>query len=217
MQNNEQKARYARAFIGEISRVDSEKQMQICTEAINGIEGVSELTAFYKPTEFDRFVKNLRRDEIAVIARISGIAERKPNERPGIAFYDRLIQLLQSKAVYILDAHTGITSLDGEPWRQLYLKAGRSITRGRELSSEKGAAMATKRHESKEPGLEEYWKSMKNTDEYNRLASHWRDPIHKNARAAIASSPNEELRSASVSMWTRIFEGRRGKRKSINE
>ena len=213
MKNKEQNARYARAFIGDISRVDRDKQMQICTEAIGDLDGVSELTAFYKPTEFDLFVRNLRHDEVAVVARLIGIAERKPKERPGIAFYDRLIRLLQSRAAYILDAHTGITSLDGEPWRQLYLKTGRTITRGRELSSEKAADMATTRHENKEPGLQEYWESMKGTDEYNRLASHWRDPIYTSSKEARAASPNEELRTASDSMWRRIFGGRTARSK----
>lgn len=213
MQNNEQKARYARAFLGDISRINRDKQMQICTETINGLEGVAELTAFYEASEFDLFVKQLRRDEIAVVARLIGVAERKPKERPGIAFYDRLIRLLQSRAAYILDAHTGITSLDGERWRQLYLRTGRTITRGRELSSEKAADMATTRHENKEPGLQEYWESMKGTEEYNRLASHWRDPIYKSSKEARSASPNEELRTASDSMWRRIFGGRTARSK----
>jgi len=202
------KANYSRAYIGELPRLNRDKQLELCVGAIDEIDGVDKLTAIYEPKEFDMYVRNLRADEIAVVARLIALAEKKPKGRPGIAFVMRLLKLLDSKCIYILDAETGIKSTDGQAWYDHVESVFKKITNGRELTTENARKLAKKSHESREPGLVDEWSSPAMSGERDRMGQHWRDPKFKNAQEAIAASPDEELKTASVSTWTRIF-GRR--------
>lgn len=200
------KTNYNRVFVGDMARLSRDKQLEICRGA------VGDLPAIYEPAEFDLYVKNLRSDEVAVVARLIAIAERKPKERAGVAFVQRLLRLLDNCA-YILDAESGIKSTDGQQWYDLVKTTHNKITNGRELKSEDARRLAKKSHESREPGLVDHWTSPAMDKERRQMAQHWRDPAFKNAQAAIAASPDKELQAASVSTWTRIFGNRTVKKK----
>lgn len=196
-----QKTNYTRAFVGDIPRLSRDKQLEICALA------VGDLPAIYGPKEFDLYIHNLRSDEVAVVARLIAIAERKPKERAGVAFVQRLLKLLDNCA-YILDAESGIKSTDGDNWYAHVKNTHNKITNGRELSSDNARRLAKKSHDAREPGLYDHWTAPAMAKEHKQMAQHWRDPEFKNAQEAIAASPDKELQTVSVSTWTRIF-GRR--------
>lgn len=202
------KTNYTRAFIGDIPRLSRDKQIEICKEA------VPELDAIYEPKEFDLYVRNLRSDEVALLARLIALAERKPKgRRPGIAFFLRVMQL-RDNCAYIHDVEADIKSTDGQAWYDHVESTANKIMRGRALPKERARELARKSHADRAPGLVDEWLSKAKAKDRKRLASHWRDPVYKNAQEAIAASPDEELKSASVSTWTRIFGRRTVSRKS---
>ncbi len=199
--------KYTRIFVGDIARWNRDRQLETCKQYD------PELKAIYEPKEFDLYVRNLRSDEVALMARLVAIAERKPKKRPGIAFVLRLIELLE-KCAYIQDAQTGIKSTDGQAWLDLVENTYGSITRGRELRKEQAKKLAKLSHEAREPGLVEDWLSDDRAEDRIRMAQHWRDPFIPSAKQAIAQCPDEELRKASVSTWMRIFGPRKAPRKN---
>lgn len=196
-----EKTPYTRTFVGDLPRLSRDQQLAICRNA------VGDLPAIYEQQEFDLYVRNLRAHEVAIVARLIAIAEKKPKDRPGVAFVERLLKLLDN-CLYVLDAETGIKSTDGQPWYDHVKSVHNKITNGRELKSDDARKLAKKSHEAKEPGLVDHWTAPAMSKEHSRMAQHWRDPAFKNAQEAIAASPDKELQTASVSTWARIF-GRR--------
>ncbi len=196
-----------------------EKQLELCHEAVNAVDGVPELENIYEPHEFDLFVKNLRKaNEVAVVARLMALAEKKPkgNRRPGIAFVLRLMRL-RDASLYIVDAEAGLSSKDGDKWYEHVESTANKIMRGRPLSSERAAELAAMSNQDRLPGLVDEWLSPVRAADRQRVGQHWRDPSIKSAKQAIATVPEEfaELRTASRSTMERIFGGRtsRSKRK----
>lgn len=210
--------KHARAFIGDLPRLSREQQLELCHDAVAALDGVSALESVYESSEFDAFVRDLRSDEVAVIARLSALAEKKPKgRRPGAAFFLRLDRL-RGASLVILDADSDIRSDDEDKWLKHVESTANKITQGRKLTSAHAKKMAAKRHAKRPPGIVEEWKSRSRAADHRRVAQHWRDPSIKSAEEAIATVPEEfsELRTVSRSTMERIFGRRttRARRKS---
>lgn len=194
--------KYTRIFIGDVARWPMDRQLETCRQYD------PEQKAIYKPKEFDQYVKDLRADEVALVARLVAIAEKKPKKRPGVSFVLRLLRLLDTCA-YIQDAQTGIKSTDGQKWLDLVEQTYGTITRGRELKPAQASELAKLSHEAREPGLVEDWLSKKGTKEYFDCAAIWGNMDIKPAAKAIAMLPDKELKTVSPSTMRWIFGSRK--------
>ena len=194
--------KYTRIFIGDVSRWPRKRQLAKCAE----IEPVQK--AVYEPNEFDLYVRNLRNNEVALLARLVAIAEKKPKKRPGVAFVLRLVALLDN-AAYIHDAETGIKSTDGQKWLDLVEATYNSITQGREISSDRHKELVKKAIEAREPGLIADWKARKGSPEYDAVANVWGNLNIKPAEYAISQLPDKELQGVHPSTMRHIFGSRR--------
>lgn len=208
--------------MGSVPRYPREEQLKAC---VNGIErfGATPLDdAVYEPAEFDQLVSDLRmrtdsngiHREIVFIARLDALADR--GRGIGERFFMRLIRL-RDVSYCIVEADTGLTSNDGEPWYDRVQEMASKLMRGRPLSKEQATKLGRVSQSDREPGLVDEWLSPIRTADRERVGQHWRDPSFKSAKEAIATAPEEfaELRTASRSTWERIFGGRtkRAKRK----
>lgn len=91
-----------------------ERQLELCEKTVAAVDRVPALTSVYDLEEFDTYVQDFREaDEISVLVRLMALAENSPRgRRPGVAFFLRLMRL-RDVSLYILDAETGLRSIDG--------------------------------------------------------------------------------------------------------
>lgn len=193
-----------RAYLRAIEGLPIERQRELCA-AIAG-------ATYYEGDERDAWVRALRRDEMALVARLEVIAQPKTigSRRPLVDFTATLADLLR-KARVVVDAETGITSEDGRRWRDLVEWTAHRIATGkRRLPRKMAKTMAQKRWAAAEPGVVERWKSPAKTKDRERWGQHYRDPSFSSARVAFEAMP-EEIRAEIGSLKTaeRIFGRRR--------
>lgn len=195
-----------RAFVRPIRFLTAERQMEMLTPFADGVDIV-----FYEARERDHWVRSLRRDEMALVARLEVIAETRGKvKRPLVDFTAALSDLVQ-RARVVVDGETGITSADGRKWRDLVeMTARRLATGSRRLPKAAARRMAAKRWARAEPGVVRLWQSTSKAAERAKWAQHYRDPAFPSARAAFEAMP-EEIRRAIGSLKTaeRIFGRRR--------
>lgn len=166
---------------------------------------------FYAAHERDYWVRSLRRDEMALVARLEVIAETRGTvKRPLVDFAATLADIVQRAGV-VVDGETGITSADGRRWRDLVeVTARRLATGSRRLPKAKARRMAAVRWARAEQGVVRRWLSPSKAAARAKWAQHYRDPIYPSARAAFEAMP-EEIRAELGSLKTaeRIFGRRR--------
>ena len=193
---------YTRVFVGDVARWPRERQLETCRK----IE--PDIKAIYEPHEFDEYVKNTRKDEIALISQLVALAEKKPKKRPGVSFVLRLLALLD-KCAYIHDADTGVRSIDGQAWLDHVESTFNSITQGRKLPTEEAKRIGKIGLDAREAGLVADWKGRKGEPEYMAVAHVWGNLSIKPAAYAISQLPDKELQSVHPSTMKRIFGTRR--------
>lgn len=194
----------ARAYLRAIEGLTLDRQRALCSAVATAI--------FYEGDERDGWLRALRRDEVALVARLEVIAAPKAigGKRPLVDFTATLSVLLH-KARVVVDAETGITSNDGRKWSDLVeWTAQRIATGSRRLPRTRAKSMAAKRWGAAEPGMRSRWRSPAMRTEFERWGQHWRDPKYNSAEAAFAALPEDMQREfRNVTMMRRIFEHRR--------
>lgn len=208
MSKKTRKPAIARAYIGVVNRLEDDNQQDMCSAAVAKIE-LPPLDKFYQPSEFDSLIRDLRSDEVLVVARLVALAESAKVRSTGIGFFVRLLKA-REHCLWILEAESGVRSIDGKPWYDLVETTANKIMRGRALSKERAKQLGKLSRKDRAPGLVEEWLSSSRIKDRRTVAQHWRDPLHKNAAQAIATIPEpfEELRTASRKTIERIFGGR---------
>lgn len=195
-----------RAFLRPVRFLTAERQREMLEPLIGDTSAV-----FYEAKERDHWVRSLRSDEMALVARLEVIAETRDKvRRPLVDFTAALADIIQ-RAHVVVEAETGITSHDGKRWRDLVeLTARRLATGSRRLPKAEARRMATKRWARAEPGVVRRWLSHSKAAARAKWAQHYRDPIYPSARAAFEAMP-EEIRAEIGSLKTaeRIFGRRR--------
>lgn len=192
----------ARAYLRAIEGLPLDRQRALCSAVANA--------TFYEGDERDGWLRALRRDEAALVARLEVIAAPKAigGKRPLVDFTATLSVLLH-KARVVVDAETGITSDDGRKWSDLVeWTAQRIATGSRRLPRKRAKSMAAKRWGAAEPGLVERWRSPAKKADRERWASVWRDPAYANAEAAANAVDVAELRGRETAC-RRVFGPRR--------
>lgn len=205
-----------RAYLRPLRGLPVERQREMCEAACPG-----QTITFYEVHEREAWLRALRSDEIALVARLDVLAEPK---RPGVktrpmADFSATLSEAQRRAHAVMDAETGASSSDhGSSWRRLVEYTGQRLARGtRRLVKKDAKRMARRRWDAAEPGTVERWQSPAMRSEFARWGQHWRDPSFPNAEAAFAALP-EALQKEFGSLTTarRIFgrrtTGKRGRR-----
>lgn len=193
-----------RVYLGKIARYPREKQKAKCIEICDELELPKiDKRSYYEHNEVISFIHDLRKDEIAIVARLDGLAEIK-GVGVGLRFLMNVYKI-DKTSLFILDAQTGLKSTDGDKWYQLVEATAMKIMRGRPLGSEQAKVMAAIKHEEREPDLVEAWKGKKGDSDYMAVANIWGNLAMKPAEAAIKKFPDEELSKASKSTIQRIF------------
>lgn len=199
-----------RAYLRPLKGLPVERQRAMCEAALPGA-GIT----YYDAHEREAWLRALRSDEIALVARLDVIPEPK---RPGIKTrpmtdFSGALAEAQRKAHAVVDAEARLSSRD-TGWRALVEYHGQRIARGaRRLAKKDASRMARTRWDAAEPGTVERWQSPAMRAERERWGQHWRDPRHT-AESAFAALP-EALQKEFGSLTTarRIF-GRRTTSKS---
>ncbi len=207
-----------RIYVGTIPYLPADEQIRRCTEAAEALGLPANCIRSNGPGEWDEYVKALRKDEVAMVARLVALDERPlpSSQSAGDEFSERVSDL-EVASLFVMDVEAGLRSTDKRKWREHRRATRRKITRGRNLKKSKAQSMARARHKA-HPGIVAHWLSLEGTPIYKRVAQHWRDPQIPNAEIAIATAPEEaaELRTSSPKTWERCFGGRRGTTKPSN-
>lgn len=204
-----------RAYLRPLRGLPVERQREMCEAACQG-----QTITYYDAHEREAWLRALRSDEIALVARLDVLAEPK---RPGVktrpmADFSATLSEAQRRARAVMDADTGTSSADpGSSWRRLVEYTGQRLARGtRRLVKKDAKRMAHRRWDAAEPGTVERWQSKAMRAEHGRWAQHWRDPTFSSAEEAFKAMP-EALQKEMGSLTTarRIFgrrtDGKRGR------
>lgn len=209
-----------RAYLRPLRGLPVERQREMCEAACPG-----QTITFYEVNEREAWLRALRSDEIALVARLDVLAEPK---RPGVktrpmADFSAALSEAQRRARAVMDAETGASSSDpGSSWRRLVEYTGQRLARGtRRLVKKDAKRMARKRWDKAAPGLRERWQSPAMRTEFERWAQHWRDPQHTAASAFAALPEHLQKEFGSLTTARRIFgrrtTGKRGRRPKRRE
>jgi len=205
-----------RALLVNVDRYPRVQQIKDCKKAVEEF-GLPQLgKSIYECNELDCFLSNLKRDEIALIPRLEGLALKK-GRGVGKRFERNLLRVC-STCLYILDVDTGIRSDAGKDWDLLVEDVYNKLTRSRgPLDKEKARAIGA--IPNKEPGLVEDWirKRKAMTDDYIAHARIWGNLGIRPAERAISQFPDKELRDVSKSTIHRIFDTRIECQEWLNE
>lgn len=139
--------------------------------------------------ERDEWIRRTRATEGAIVAGLYVIPEpAAPGKRPSADFAAAL-QELRSSCALIVDAETGITSADGQAWRDLVVSAGHKTSAGRQLSSKEARKRARKRWDHAAPGAVAKWLSPQMCKIREQMAHIWRDAAYRNDATAFEAMP----------------------------
>lgn len=202
-----------RAYLRPLKGLPVERQRAMCETACPGAS-----ITYYDAHEREAWLRALRRDELALVARLDVLPEPK---RPGVktrpmADFSGALTEAQRKAHAVMDAEARLSSAD-KGWRELVEYHGHRIARGhRELPKLRAKRMARNRWDAAEPGVVERWHSLAMRTEFQRWAQHWRDPQHTAATAFAALPEHLQKEFGSLTTVRRIFgtrtTGKRGRR-----
>lgn len=155
------------------------------------------------------WVRSLRPGDVAWVPRLDVIAHPAQFReiRASADLSATVAQILGAGAV-IEDGATGVSSRDGDRWRERFEAALARVAAGSLTPAEakrrgrKGGQVRSER------GVATRWLSPGMDAERERWASVWRDPIHRNDEAAAAAIDVPELRGRKW-LCRQIFGGRR--------
>ena len=199
--------RNIRAYLRAINGLSVDRQREMCERASGGAH-----VTYYDGHEREAWIRALRSDEAALVARLEIIPEPKRPDglRPAVDFVAAMSELLRRSAV-LIEAETGTTSADGAKWRRLVEYTGTRVASGmRRLPRKRAKAMSSVRWGKADRGVKAKWLSSGMRAELARWGQHWRDPKYQSAEAAFRALPDEmQLEFRSVHMMRAIFGGRR--------
>lgn len=171
---------------------------------------VAEYVAGETGDDRDEWIKRTRPNEGAIVAGLFVIPEpMAPGKRPSADYAAAIMSLVQRVAL-VVDAESGLTSRDGEKWREMVERHALKTAAGRQLSPARAKRMAQRKWDRAEPGVYERWQSPQMAKELERWQQHWRDPKFHSADAAFAALPKEiQEEIGSITTARRIFGRRR--------
>ena len=195
-------------YLGEIDRYPREKQIEDCHKAVKELGLPAIGRSIYECSEFDALRGICRGNEAVLLPRLDVLAERK-GRGIGTRFLINLLKLT-NETMIIMDVHACINSREFNKWYEHAESTRNRLVNSRNVTSDHAKLLGQLRHTK--PGIVEHWTEYADRDVFKRMAQHWRDPKHKNAKAAIDSFPDDELRKASRKTVERIFGTRTVKR-----
>ena len=196
-------------FLGDLDRYPREEQLADCRKVAKELGLPAIGRSIYEHKEFDDLLHDLRGNELVMVPKLETLAVTR-GRGVGKRFLMNLIKVTNQSQI-IMDVRAGIHSGQLDDWYGHVETTRNYLVNGRKKSSEEMKLLRNIPRSKR--GLVKHWTKHVSTEEYNRMAQHWRDPDFDSAQQAIDASPDEELRSASIRTWERIFKGRTGGRK----
>lgn len=207
-----------RAFIGKVHRYARTDQIADCKAAVKkyGLPALG--SSIYEHNEIGDFIHDLKRDEIALVPRLEGLATKKGR---GVVIEFLLnVYRIDITSLRILDIDSGITS-DDKDWFDYVEAIAMKVMNGRPLSKEHSDFMNEMKREKKEvePGLVDSWlrQKEKQTPEYMACAAIWGNLGIKPELKAKSRLPDKELSESSTATVRRIFGSRTECEKWLND
>lgn len=191
-------------FLGKIDRYPRDDQLDDCRKFAKAMGLPAIGRAVYEHTEFDELRGGCRGNEVVLLPRLDVLGLGK-GRGIGNRFLTSLLKLTNQTMV-IMDVHNGLSSQEFDAWYEHVETTLNRLTNSRKLTKEQASKLGSLPRTK--PGIVEHWTSYVDRDVFERMAQHWRDPRHANAKAAIGSFPDEELRKASRKTIERIFGNR---------
>ncbi len=179
MRGGKTKPYVIRAFVRPIRGLNEATQHEIIGAAI-----------YYEAHEREEWIKALRKDEIARVARLDVIPPVGRVGRIGpTTDLAAVVPDIISRCAYLEEAATGITSLDKGRFREAMELAGRRVSQGRMLDPKRARAMAKKSREVTPPGTYAILSSPDYAEWRDIWGSRWRDSRYESGEAAYNSMP----------------------------
>lgn len=177
----------------------------------HGVKIVAEYEAGEHGDDLNEWRRTTRANEGAVVADLWSIAEPRSEKVRPLASYSATIAALTASCAGVIEARTGITSRDGEKWREAVQNGANKVASGREMPRARAQRMARKRWAKAPAGVVEHWGSPNMKGERDRWAQHWRDTKFASAEAAFDALPEEmQQEFGSTRTAYRVFGPRHG-------
>lgn len=179
--------------------------------AKHGATIVAEYVAGEHGDDWREWQRRTRETEGAIVADLWAIAEPRSERVRPMASYTIALTALLSGCAGVIEARTGITSRDGERWREAIQAGANKVAAGREMPRARAQRMARKRWAKAPAGVVEHWGSPNMAKERERWAQHWRDTKFASAEAAFNALPDEmQQEFGSTRTAYRVFGPRHG-------
>lgn len=198
-----------RAYVRPFGTYTEEKQRDMIAQAAGKIGLPVSIYVEGKQSR-DAWIRALRKDEVALVARLDVIAAPKREGVRPLMDFAKAIAVLSNNCAYVMEAESGAKSEDKKRWEALVDATVGILASGRRLTTREARRMARKRHAKAPPGAA---RRLKADPEFQRRwGPVWRDPAFENGAAALAALPDE---INSLSMAYRVLGDRRpGDRKA---
>lgn len=157
----------------------------------------------------DEWVKNMRKTEVAIVWALWQVAEPgKSSVRP-VTDQTQAVEALQAASFAVIEATTGITSLDGEKWRARKAECIDYIAAGKRRHAPRTQVEVKKARKRAAPGTVARWLDPANKVIFDRWDTHWKSMKYKTTVDAWNALP-QKIRNELGTMRTaaEIFKSR---------
>lgn len=204
-------ANHIRVYVRSMPRMSEGEQRRICEAWIEASGIKSHVVYVEGASGRDAWLRALRDDEVACVARLDVLAKpRAAGVRPSADFTTTLAAIT-ARCAFIVDASAEVTSRDGKRWLDVVEWAANHIAKGRRTLTRKQAQKMARARKKSPPGVVEHWHSPGMAKQLARWGAIWRDvtkyPNQDAAFAAMDQAVQDEINSP----WTarKVFGPRR--------
>lgn len=200
-------AKVVLVYLGVFDRYSRDEQIDDCRKMVKALELPRIGRSVFEHNELDDLLLALRNDgtELVLLPRLSVLSEHG-GRGVGGRFLNNLIKVT-NQSMMIMDVHKELDSHQYSDWYAHIKTTLNTLTNSRKPPKGQMSNMGTLRH-IKHRGIVKHWTEYVDKKTFERMAQHWRDPRHKNAKIAIASFPDDELCKLSRKTVERIFGNR---------
>lgn len=189
-----------------------EWQQKACAEAVEPL-GLPHVTYTQEPLTGTRdrreaWLTALLADEVAVVASLEVLVRKPPDGTRRIVDWNNAISLACQRAHHMVEASTGITSLDRKQWAARLNAVANKIANGRVLTRARARRMAKLSRERRPPGIVATWLDASFAKRREAAQKRWHGArTRREAWDALTDAERDELGSISTAM--RVLEADR--------
>lgn len=187
--------------------VDAQREIVRAWLDQHGGKLAAEYTAGEHGDDLMEWQRRTRSTEGAIVADLWAIPDIKTRGTRPTSVYGATLAALAATCAVIVEASTGITSRDGQKWRDAVEAGANRVSSGRERPRGHGKRMARARWAKAAPGIVEEWLSPNMAETREQWQNHWCNrKKYRSAQAAFDAFPTKlQQEFASVRTAYRIF------------